>query len=285
VDYLAERRRESNVTYKNILVHADDERRTTVRVGIAAQVAARSGSQISVVYAPRAAGRVLGLQAHMVAAADRGDDANDTLGDLDLARRVAGAAGVPCEWIAITDDPVASLVARGRCADLVILGQRDPHAQDDPAFVDLPAEVILGVGRPVVVVPHSHSMQSLGEHIVIAWSGTRESARAVADALPLLIRAKSVCILSGAEHKAKRITTAAAALIKSLERHGVKAALSDLGRHRFDVGERIISFCTDHHADLLVMGAYGHSRAQELVLGGVTQTVLGAMTLPVLMSH
>jgi nucleotide-binding universal stress UspA family protein len=273
------------VSYKTILVHADDERRTTVRVGIAAQIAARSGAEIAVVYTPKAAGRVLGLQAQMAGSADRGDDGNGKLADLDLARRVAGAAGVSCEWIAITDDPVASLVARGRCADLIILGQRDPHAPDDPAFVDLPAEVILGVGRPVVVVPHGHAMQSFGERIVIAWSGTRESARAVADALPLLTHAKSVHILSGAEHKAKRITTAAGALVRSLERHGVKAALSDLGRHRFDVGEKILAFCTSHGADVLVMGAYGHSRAQELVLGGVTQTVLGAMTLPVLMSH
>ena len=82
-----------------------------------------------------------------------------------------------------------------------------------------------------------------------------------------------------------RITAAADALIKSVARHGIKAELSDLGRHRFDVGEKVLSFCSDHQADLLVMGAYGHSRAQELVLGGVTQTVFGAMTLPVLMSH
>ncbi|MFM9884234.1 MAG: universal stress protein [Burkholderiales bacterium] len=271
--------------FKTILVHASDERRTMIRVELAALIAAKSGGELSVLYTPVSA--ALGLHAQMAGVSEHGADDPKMHADLELARRVAAAAGVPCEWIAIRDEPVAALLARGRCADLIVLGQRDPRAEGYTDAPDLPAEVVLGAGRPVLIVPFAGTFSAFGEHVVIAWNGTRESARAVADALPILAHAKSVLILSGAENKTAktRIVAAATGVIRFLERHGVKAELHDLGRHRFDVGAKILAFCAERNADLLVMGAYGHSRARELVLGGVTQSLMEAMTVPVLMSH
>lgn len=278
---------ERTVRFKTILVHASDERRTMIRIELAALIAARSGGELSVLYTPVSPAGLLGLHAQMAGVPEHGGDDLKMHADLELAKRVAAAAGVACEWIAIRDDLVAALLARGRCADLIVLGQQDPRAEGHADAPDLPAEVVLGAGRPALIVPFAGTVSTFGEHVVIAWNGTRESARAVADALPILVNAKSVLVLSGAENKpAKtRIVASATGVIRLLERHGVKAELHDLGRHRFDVGAKILAFCAERNADLLVMGAYGHSRARELVLGGVTQSMMEAMTLPVLMSH
>ena len=278
-----QRRREPNVAFKTILVHADDEPRTMTRVELAAKIAPRSGGVLSVIYTLGTSIEPDGSSVVQAGVADA--DYDKKVDDIELAKRVAAAAGVACEWAAIRGEPAAALIASGRCADLIVLGQRDPQDREDAGGTDLPAEVVLGAGRPVLIVPRDQSIRSFAERVVIAWNGTRESARAVADALPLLLHAKSIRILSGAEYAMRRIATSGAALVKSLERHGMKADLSDLGRHRFDVGEKILSFCAEHQADLLVMGAYGHLRARELVLGGVTQTVMESMTVPVLMSH
>jgi nucleotide-binding universal stress UspA family protein len=167
------------------------------------------------------------------------------------------------------------------------VGQRDPNVPTRAGVADFVAEVLLSVGQPVLVVPFGETARTLGERVVVAWSGTRESARAVGDALPLLERAQSVLVLAGAAATSAqgRVPALAKGMIRTLERHGVRVQTEDLGRHRFDVGERILARCTSFQADLLVMGAYGHSRARELVLGGVTQTLLESMSVPVLMSH
>jgi nucleotide-binding universal stress UspA family protein len=141
--------------------------------------------------------------------------------------------------------------------------------------------VLIESGKPAIVVPAVGSFGTLGERVLIAWKPGRESARALAAAMPILQRAASVhYVVDG------RCEWAAAELGGCLRAHGVKAPLK---RHAaLDAaapGESLLSLAADCDADLLVMGCYGHSRAREWAMGGATRTVLASMTLPVLMAH
>jgi len=174
-----------------------------------------------------------------------------------------------------------------RYSDLVIAGQRERDAEDDaglaPEFVD---ELVLSAGRPVLLVPYAGRFPDTGKRVLVAWNASAEAARAVADALPLLARAENVNVVvfePGRTGDHGEEPGADAALY--LARHGVKATVSTYGSPDVDIGSQILSRAADNGADLIVMGAYGHSRMRELILGGATRTILESMTAPVLMSR
>lgn len=191
----------------------------------------------------------------------------------------------------IDDDAGAGISLFSRVADLVIVGQTDPKGK--PAAADIPTYVITHAGRPVLVVPYA-GVPGSARHILVSWDGGREAARAMQLALPLLKAAHSVTIavfeVASSEHTA---TDALAADPRPwLARHGIHATLGvhAVDHHlrlsrRHEVGERLLSLAAELGADMLVMGAHGHSRIRESLLGGVTRTVLESMTLPVLMAH
>jgi len=122
---------------------------------------------------------------------------------------------------------------------------------------------------------------------MIAWDAGRESARAVSDALPLLKRAKAVevAVFNPERRRRDHGEQPGADVSLYLARHGVKVTVAQQSGADFEVGAQVLSRAADTAADLIVMGAYGHSRVRELVLGGVTRTILESMTVPVLMSH
>ena len=182
---------------------------------------------------------------------------------------------------------IADAVATSaRYVDLAILGQHDPDdALSNPRY--LPEEVVLGGGRPVLILPYIGPARTFGERVIVAWDASREAARAVNDALPLLRQARQVGVVSvnprpwpfghGEEPGAD--------IGLHLARHGVKVEVQRIEAKDVDPANAILSHVADQSADLLVMGAYGHSRLREFVLGGVTRTILAEMTVPVLMSH
>ncbi len=137
------------------------------------------------------------------------------------------------------------------------------------------------------MVPYIGARQEMGRNVLVAWNGSREATRAVNDALPILERADKVTVLAvnpgknGNDHG--DIPSADIAL--HLARHGVKAEASQTVSDELEVGSIILSRISDLGADLVVMGAYGHSRMRELMMGGVTRDLLRHMTVPVLMSH
>jgi nucleotide-binding universal stress UspA family protein len=152
---------------------------------------------------------------------------------------------------------------------------------------DFAEELVLSAGRPVLLIPYAGHFPEVGRRVLVAWNAGREAARAVTDALPLLARASIVQVVAfdprkgGADHG--DIPGADIALL--LARHGVKVSIAQQQSKEVDVGNQILSRAADMQSDLIVMGAYGHSRLRELVLGGVTRTLLDTMTVPVLMSH
>jgi nucleotide-binding universal stress UspA family protein len=218
---------------------------------------------------------------------------------LRRAEEDAVASGVAFEAIArreglssvevrrLSGDPVHGLATSARYADLIVLGQADADTVDGPEQRDFPDHAILAAGRPTLMIPYAGNFPTIGEHAVVAWSATRESTRAVTDGLPLLKRAKRVTVIVGDANPGTggHGETPGADIALYLARHGVKVEVSQERTAGIDVGSLLLSRISDLGADLLVMGAYGHSRLRELVLGGVTRTILKEMTVPVLMSH
>lgn len=139
----------------------------------------------------------------------------------------------------------------------------------------------------MLIVPYAGRFDNVGRRIVIAWSSTREAARAVSDAMPFLESADLVNVLTidPREGPDGHGELPGADIAVHLARHGVKAQIERTVSAGLPVGEVLLSRIADLGADLLVMGAYGHSRVRELLLGGATRSVLRSMTLPVLMSH
>jgi nucleotide-binding universal stress UspA family protein len=151
----------------------------------------------------------------------------------------------------------------------------------------MPEDVLMGGGGPVLVVPHYGTYAKVGERVAIAWDASPTAARAVRYAMPLLAKASKVMVLavnpehSGARHGQVPGTDIAL----HLARHGVKAETEVSHSDEISVGDMVLSRSFDLGADLLVMGAYGHARLREVLLGGVTRHILAHMTCPVMMSH
>jgi len=121
--------------------------------------------------------------------------------------------------------------------------------------------------------------------VLVAWNGSREATRAVHDALPLLRRAEKVTVLSIDPDEDAEPRLPGADVSLHLARHGVTAQAATIAGTDVAVGDLLLSYAADHDIDLIVMGAYGHTRLREVVLGGATRTLLRHMTVPVLMSH
>ena len=185
------------------------------------------------------------------------------------------------------DAPVANapgLFAQiARRFDLSVVGQPEP---DKPALDTLIVEAALfDAGRPVLVVPYIQRAPLKLDHIILGWDGSRSAARAAADAMPFLLRAKLVEVVMVASEPAKSDEMPGADIAHHLARHGAKVELKRIVTTETDVASTILSHAADTSADFLAMGGYGHSRLREFILGGVTRGILASMTLPTLLSH
>jgi nucleotide-binding universal stress UspA family protein len=179
-------------------------------------------------------------------------------------------------------ETAAQVGALARLADLTVVLQ--PEYGRETFDNTLPLEILFQGGGPVLFVPPTHKGPLNLKRIGIAWDGSRPAARAVRDAAPFLAAADSVAIISINEAGAPE-QSSAAELAKHLARQGLAAEIERLVADKADIHATILSIAADTGSDLLVMGAYGHSRLQEQLLGGVTRSMLRSMTIPVLMSH
>ena len=194
----------------------------------------------------------------------------------------AATDGPSCNWVETVGRPDASVARRGRVADLVVVSRPEAEAAVTTVAETLEA-ALLESGTPLLVAA-ARAADTIGGHVAIAWNGGLESARAVAAALPFLTGAEATTIITvGSPAPAE---ADAPALEAYLARHGVKARTrnveAEAGR---SVGETLLATATEAGADLMVMGAYTHSRLRELVFGGVTREVLAAADMPVIMAH
>ncbi len=209
----------------------------------------------------------------------------------DQAERAADAFRDACHaaqvksFEAIIDEAnkTDSLVRHARCSDLTVLTQADPSAPGYAVSKDLVESVVLHSARPTLVLPYAGRFGSIGKRVVVGWNDSREATRALSDALPLLQRATHVELATwAADDKALRAQLGA--LQRWLTWHGVNAGVR-IESSDADIAGAMLSHAADFDADLIVMGAYGHARWAERVLGGATKGLLESMTVPVLMSH
>jgi nucleotide-binding universal stress UspA family protein len=167
--------------------------------------------------------------------------------------------------------------------DLAIVGQAKPDGNAVEAMIS--ESTLFEAGRPVIIVPYIQKAPIKLDRIMVCWDGSRSAARAIADAMPLLERAKNVEVVIVTNERGKRDEIEGADIGQHLARHGLKVEVTRITHGDLDVADALLSHSMDASADFMVMGGYGHSRLREFVLGGVTRTILRTMTLPTLMSH
>ena len=197
------------------------------------------------------------------------------------------SSGLQGDWRVVSGKVSETVVWLARHADLVILGQVDPTHPPPPAGRQLVEDVLMTSGRPILVVPYVGRFEAFSSKIVVGWNNSREAARAVSDAIPLLTKAAAVTILEANPMGRKPATDVAtsADITRHLARHGISAETARTVIASISASDALLSYASDVSADMLVVGGYGHSRLRELMLGGVTRELLQHMTLPVLMSH
>jgi len=199
-------------------------------------------------------------------------------------RRLA-AAGVAGEWLVAQGEPVEAICHVARWCDLVV-AERPQLIADAPTGWGIVSRTVFGAGVPVVVVPETAKPAGVGERMLVAWNHSREGARAIHDAMPLLRQAREVLVLDGAEPMnpvgARHLP--ALDIAAYFSRHGVKAEF-----RKFDAsgnyGAGILDAAHAAKSDLIVMGAWGHSRIAELVLGGITRHLFQHSDIPLFVAH
>lgn len=275
---------------KDILVHVDGGKSAERRIEAAAVLAEASEGHLVGLHVASAAEDmpwIEGYATEMVIryATDRAEADRARAREV-FQRQIAGRA-ITHEWREVTGQADRTVALHGRTADLVVLGQSDPAVASFGATPGIAEHVPLSVGRPCLILPYAGHWPTLGRRVLVAWDGGREAARAVNDALPLLHRAQQVTIVTIGDRMQGGGTAAqgAAALGAHLARHGLAVEVRHDGGGSMGVADLLLSLAADQSADLLVMGAYGHNRLRDLIMGGVTRAILDHMTLPVLMSH
>jgi len=279
------------MTFRSIFVHVDDAEPGEHRLEIAARLARAYPAQLLGAYVVRS-GNVMPSASVMLpdeVVQRRLRENVEIQHDAEARfRAAAAAAGVTSlKWHAPAGDPLAAVVLHARYADLAVVGQ---PSRDEPnlAFAtELANAVIMGSGRPVLFVPYVGQFNTMGERIMIAWKDSRESARAVADALPFLKRAKkvfAVAVTPDADDSLEDLLSDKH-VAAFLRRHEVDAVVRRIAAPDIAAGELLLSQAADFSADMIVMGAYSRPRISEFVWGGVTRVMLASMTVPVLMSH
>ncbi len=193
--------------------------------------------------------------------------------------RVAAKAGVPIIWRQETGPEPVVLASAGRLVDLSVLAR--PDAAADGQMAASLDSALFDTGRPVLVAPPT-SPASVGKRVALAWNGSAQASRVVSAAVPYLEKAEMVAVLTapGFDKRAP-----AEALVSYLARHSVKATAQSVELQGKSVGQALLAHAQQLNCDLLIMGAYGHSRLREMILGGATREVLAHSTIPVLMAH
>ncbi len=278
------------MAYRDVLVVADDTPECTQRMQFAARLAARHEAHLigmmlryGQTYAER-------TEAYVVAADEKRRRAAEDAAHVRIREeleRQARAAGVPFEWYSAEGEPVRTVSLFCRHADIAVIGQSVERPGALGTVRDLAELVALASGRPVVTVPRSGAPAGAGERVMVAWDAGREATRAVADSLPVLQRAEQVLVYSvdPEERGDRHGDLPGVDVARHLARHDINAKVETVSGSDSDAGDMILNRIAEAGIDLLVMGAYGHTRIRELWLGGVTRQMMRNMTVPVLLSH
>jgi nucleotide-binding universal stress UspA family protein len=209
--------------------------------------------------------------------------ANDAIARFAAAAKRAGVSAETVMLNAGVADASDRLGSVARRFDLAVLGQPRPEKPVPDELID--EGVLFASGRPVIFVPYIQTAGLTLERVMVCWDGGRTAARAIADAMPFLEKAKRVEVVVVGAKPPKSDEISGADIAQHLARHGLKVEVKRITSPDIDVASTLLSHAADSSADLMIMGGYGHSRLREFILGGATRALLTAMTVPVLMSH
>lgn len=193
--------------------------------------------------------------------------------------------GVEGDWYLMDRTNTAGLMTLARTAGLVVIGQLNPNDRLTPPW--RLEDIVVGCGRPVLMVPYAGSFAQIGRRVLIAWDGSREAVRALNDALPMIGGAESVTVMTvrASARDIERDHLSMERIVRHLARHGITARANETMQNDIAISDVLLSSATDLSADLIVAGAYHHSPLRESLIGGVSRELFQHMTVPVLMSH
>ena len=269
---------------KDILLHVADDRRVEERAKIAIRLAQKFDAHITALFTiPQAQVPAYVMGYVPVEVTQRIEQEAEERGRQAQAvfEERCRKEGVAAEWRMSRGMPGNAVTLHGRYADMTVLAQPDESESDLPAdILELPHDVVMEVGGPVLCVPYAGRFDSMGKTVMIGWNGTREAVRAVRDAMPFLQQAEKVLVFSvnaeGSHHYP------GADLATHLARHNVRAEATSTVARDIEVGDAILAALSDNSCDMLVMGAYGHSRIRHLLVGSTTTEMIRRAGMPVL---
>ncbi|WP_136417184.1 universal stress protein [Herbaspirillum sp. ST 5-3] len=282
------------MSYKTVLVHVDKDKHAGERIELAAKIAMSEEAHL-IGAAPTGVSRFVyqsryiyeggGMTTHLENHIEElRKDANDALKNFEEIVKKMGVQSY--EGRAVDDEAGGGVSLQARYSDLVVIGQTDREEPSTTTLPDFPEFVVMNSGRPVLIVPYVGHYNTVAKRVLIAWDASTSATRAVTGAIPLLKSADNVdVVVFNADSQGDAHGEQPGADIGLyLARHGIKV---NVVRQKtdIDVGNALLSISTDLGSDMIVMGGYGHSRFREILLGGVTRTVLESMTVPVFMSH
>ena len=279
--------------FRSILVHLDGGSHAAARIAYAGALALQFDAQLQGLaptgwaVIPPDGISIAGLEAYQQSAMRTLMDQAESCVTRFKEQTAAMGVGKVCAKVEVGYDGEA-MTAAARYCDVTVVTRIDAHPQKPPQSPHMPEDVLMGSGRPVLVLP------CLGSHappppsrVLLAWNGSREAARAAHDALPLLRKAGRVDVVtfSASEEGHRQPTGPANADVGIwLAEHGVHAEVTRVPT-RLNAGEAILESAGVMRADLIVAGGYGHSRLGEAVFGGATRVLMRSSPVPVLLSH
>ena len=255
------------------------ENAVSVAAALGAHIAALSCEMHVQVPGHFISGSVVGLPGVIAGEAGKSrKNAQDLLAAFEAAAAKSGVSRESILQKCKSFEVTALLVEYARLRDLTIM-----PASNDRWYAEA---VIFGSGKPTLILPESPRPRpfELGT-VAVAWDFSRAAARAVADAIPLLEKAKKVRVVTVLNEKHMDNKHSAEELSKNLSRHGIDVVLDRVDAKGRPIGDVLEAYVASHASDMLVMGAYGHSRLREFVLGGATKSLLLKPPLPILFSH
>ena len=279
------------MTIKDLMVHVDDSAAAQIRLELGYGLAAQFGARVTALYLiaePFLRGGTAHAPSNVIhehlAHADA--EAESVLAGMAEEAERRGVQFVARKQTGSLDRLPSLLARDARNTDLVIVGQPNPEtgSSDEALLVEA---AFMETGRPALMVPHAGVPAAAFKRVVVAWNASRESSRAVHDALPLLAAAEDVVILVvDPESIGPAVSREpGSGVVAHLVHHGIPARVKAVESDRRNIGDFILAQAGEEAADLLVIGGYGHSRLREALLGGATRALLERATLPVLLSH
>ncbi len=271
--------------FKHLLVHVDSSDRTPQRLALAVRLATRHGARLTGLFAESAS-----LGASVVARRSPQHIAqaiDEARGRFEAA---AGEAGLTTDWWQLDAGEYAQVVGWTaiccRYVDMALFGQHDPD-HPSPLPHDLIEQVLVSSGRPVLVVPYVGTYADVGQRVLVAWTGSREAARAVNDAIPFLQEAKEVQVIAlqhatGGSHS---VPVPPVDIAVHLRAHGIEAQYERIIVDEIGAVDNVLNRAADSGADLTVLGGYSHYGFPYLQRSSTTRDILRTMTTPVLLSR